>query len=237
MITPNGIYDLVEDVVYAPNAGTWSTLTTWAAWSNWSAEPAATLIWGVEPIDLGELRTFNLIIETQAQGEVTYYIYTSTTGAFAGEETETVIAPGDSDVSGFSGRYIVVMISVAQTTGTPTIYSTQIRASTESNTLTLSDVDTSTLSGTTAGRVLLLPKPIGAATNMQITVKHISNYTLDVYVTDYPTCNTVIPRIVDKVTPTVALIGLDNVARDAVIDVKIDYVAAGTRVGNDLLLQ
>lgn len=237
MITPNSVYDIVEDLVHSPNQGTWADLTTWDLWSNWSTDPVLPLIHGVDPIDLGEIRTFNLIIETQAQGEVTYYIYTSDTGAFAGEETETIIEPGDSDISGFSGRYVVVMLSVAQTVGEPTIYSTQIRASTESNTITLSDIDTSTLSGTTAGRVLSLPKTIGAATNMQITVKSVSNYTLDVYVTDYPTCNTVIPRIIDKVTPTIALVGLDNVARDAVIDVKIDYVAAGTRRGNDLILE
>ena len=236
MITPNGLYDPVEDIIFSPNTGTWADLTTWDDWANWATAPTDPMIYGIECIDLGRSQVFNLIIETAAQGDVTYYVYTSNTGAFTGEETTTVIQPGDTDVPGFSGRFVIVMLSVAQTVGTPTIFSTIVRASTESNTITLNDVDTSLLSGTTAGRVLSLPRVIGAATNMQITVKHVSNYTLDVYVTDYPTCNTVLPRIIDKVTPTIALIGLDNVPRDGVVDIKLDYVAAGQRSGNNLIL-
>jgi len=70
--------------------------------------------------------------------------------------------------------------------------------------------------------------------NIQITVKEVSDFTLESYVTDYPTSTTLIPRIVSKTAGTIALVGLDNVPRDGIIDVVAEILPEQYMDGNNL---
>jgi hypothetical protein len=236
--SPNGIFDPELGYVLPPDSSTWATgPATWNNFVQWSMSPG-TLIWATDIIDLGISKTFNLKIITLAEGRVEYNVYTSNTGAFAGEETITAISTGESGVAAFTGQYVWIEAFVYATGGVNVLYGIEYEISERPNKFSLNDVNTATLGGSVSARTLTLPKTVSGVTNIQITPKTVSNYQLDVYVTDYPTCNTVIPRVLSKTSPyQIALIGLDNIARDAVVDLLVEYLPEGYMSGNNLLVR
>lgn len=235
---PNGIFDEVLGYVVPPDSGDWTTAATWDQFAQWAMVPASPLIWATDIIDLGSSKTFNLKIITSAEGRVEYNVYTSDTGAFDGEETITAIATGDSGIAAFTGQYVWIEIFVYATGGTNVLYGVEYEITEQTNKFSLNNVDTSTLSGSSSARTLTLPKAVSGVTNIQITPKTVTNYTLQTYVTDYPTCNTVLPRVISKTSPyQIALVGLDNVPRDAVVDILVEYLPEGYMNGNNLLVR
>jgi hypothetical protein len=239
MTTPssNGILDLDAGVVLPPDSGTWTTASTWNTFTQWAMTPG-TLTWAVDPVDLGSVQTFALQIETNAVGLVSYRIFTSSTGEFAGEETITSIAQGATGIASFTGRFVWIEVTVTKTAGVNVLNSVNFSVVQRVNKFSLNDVDTSTLGGTSSARTLTLPKSVSGVTNIQITPKTVANYQLDMYVTDYPTCNTVLPRVLSKTSPyQIALIGLDNKPRDAVVDLLVEYLPEGYMSGNNLLVR
>lgn len=235
MITVNGVFNFDEQQVVAPDTGTWSALTTWDAWTTYNTGAPDYLYWLADILDLGQIKDFCLSITTNANGIVDYYIYTSDTGAFTGEETETIILAEDTDIPAFSGRYVWVGVRVEKLTSPQVITGIETRVIEARNKFSMDNIDTSTLSGTSSARTLALPRPVGTITNIQVTPRTVSNYQLDVYVTDYPTCNTVLPRVLSKTSPyQIALIGLDNKPRDAVVDLLLEYLPEMYRDGNAL---
>lgn len=237
MPASTGYLDPDSGQVLPPDTGAWTTAATWSAFTSWAMLPG-TLVWAVEPLDLGSVQTFALRIETDAVGLVSYTIYTSTTGAFAGEETITSIAQGATGVAAFTGRFVWIEVTVTKTAGVNVLNSVNFSIVQRVNKFSLNDVDTSTLSGTSSARTLVLPKTVSSVTNIQITPKTVANYTLLTYVTDYPTSNTVIPRVLSKTSPyQIALVGLDNVPRNAVVDILVEYLPEGYMSGNNLLVR
>jgi hypothetical protein len=239
MISTNSYYDALLDTVLPNDTGHWSDLTTWDSFNDWFINPVDPLIWLINPYDLGTVKTFNLRITAVARGNVDYYIYTSNTGAFAGEETETIILNGATGVGGFTAQYILIAVKVHGNAGTPLLYGVEyVISESGGNTLAINDVDTSTLSGSSSARTLTLTKAVGTITNIQITPKTVSSYAVDLYVSSSATSNTVIPRIISKGTsPVFALVGIDNQPRDAVVDIVIQYLAEGYMSGNNLLVR
>lgn len=217
---------------------TWSDLgSTWDASPNFN--PTVTeLVWISDPVTLDASKTVNLVIETQAQGTVEYEVYTSNTAAFAGEETVTTVAQDATGVSAFSGQYIYVVATVTNTSALPILESMNISTTVDVTTkLSLNDIDTSTLAGTVDARTVDFGRTVSGVQNMQITVKESPDFTLESYVTDYPTSNTLLPRVVDKTTPSIALVGLDNVPRDAVVDIVAEVLPEQYMSGNNLLVR
>ena len=101
----------------------------------------------------------------------------------------------------------------------------------------LSDIDTSTLSGTTAARTLVLPRTVSSIIDMIVTPKKLTSaYTLDLYVSSTQTSTQLVPQIVSKsaTTPQIALFGLDNQARNGVVDVAIWALPEQYMDGNNL---
>jgi len=232
-----GYLDPDSGQVLPPDTGSWTTAATWDTFTEWAMLPG-TLVWAVEPLDLGSVQTFALKIESDAVGLVSYRIFTSNTGAFAGEETITTINQGATGVVSFTGRFVWIEVTVTKTAGVNVLNSVNFSVVQRINKFSLNDVDTSTLSGTSAARTLTLPKAVSGVTNIQITPKTVANYTLQTYVTDYPTANTVLPRVLSKTTPyQIALVGLDNVPRDAVVDILVEYLPEGYMSGNNLLVR
>lgn len=229
-----------ENCVIPNNSGTWADLTSWASFNQWAMEPASPLVWNViPPIDLGAIQTFNLKIKTLANGLVSYTILTSDTGIFAGEETTTVIEQGDDNIPAFSGRYAIISVNVAQTSGVNVLYGVEYAtAQGAANKLSLDSVNTATLTGTSSARTLTLTRAIGGVTNIQITPKAVTAYNVDLYVSNTPTSTSVIPRIISKVEPIqFALVGVDNQPRDAVVDIILEYLPEGYMSGNNLLVR
>lgn len=235
----NGQLDSELNQVFPSNTGTWSDLsgTTWADWNQWITKPSNPMTWIADILDLGAVKTVNLKITTDANGLVAYDVYTSSTGAFAGEEVLTTIAQGATGVASFTCRYIAVVVKVTQTQGLNTLNSVELRANDSRINILLKDINTSSLSGTITGRVLALPRAVSSIIDMTVTPHELASpYTLDLYVSSTQTSTQVVPKIVSKsaATPTIALVGLDNQPRDAVVDVAIWALPEQYMDGNNL---
>lgn len=209
-------------IVVPLDTATWADWTAWEDLSRWISAPEDELVWIIDRVDLGRETYFNLNIQTRAIGQVSYKVYTSTTGAFAGEETETVIAYNATDVAAFYGRYYMIAVYVANTDNIQILENVEVNANTNTFSISRSGVNTSTFSGTAAARVIPLSRNVSHI--WSVSVQPVATaYTQDVYVTEYPSATTLIPTVVNKTRsgPSIKLIGLDNVARDAVIDYEI----------------
>ena len=234
-----GYLDPDLNQVLPNNSGTWANLsgTTWADWSSWTRTPVTTLTWLADTIDLGEVKTVTLKITTVANGSVSYDVYASSTGAFAGEETVTNIVQDQSGIPAFTARYIVVAVNVARTQGVNTLDSVEIKANDSRVNILLNNIDTSTLSGSTAARTLVLPRTVSSIIDIIVTPQKLASaYTLDLYVSSTQTSTQLVPQIVSKTaaTPQIALLGLDNQARNGVVDVAIWALPEQYMDGNNL---
>lgn len=233
-ITVTGTLDEAQGIVVPNNTSTWADLTTWDAWSSWLGAPADPLVWLTDPLDLGEPQTFNLNIETTANGTVEYTVFTSDTGVFGGEETETDIAQGDDGIGSFSGRYVIVAVKVSADGGINTLENVSLKANNRTIDVTLNDIDTSTLPGTSSERTLSTDRGLAGIINMQITPKAVDAYNVDAYVTNTPTSTQVIPKIINKAQLKFNLVGIDNQPRDAVVDIILKALPEQYMVGNNL---
>lgn len=235
-----GYLDEAQGIVFPMDTGTWSDQTSWDTFTSWASEPADPLIYVSDIIDLGQVRSICLKIVTDAQGEVSYDIYTSSTGAFAGEETLTAIAHGATAVPSFNTRFFAVAVKVAKTAGINILRGFEITATEQTVTLNYNSLDTSTLSGTVSARTVTLSRTLSQIVSAQITAHALSPaYDFDVYITDTPTSTTLVPRIITKGTTTLtfALTGLDNNDRDGLVDIHIVGMPEQYMSGNNLLVR
>lgn len=235
-----GTLDIDQGVVIPDDTATWSTIpSTWADYQSWTASPVDPLIYVSDIQDLGAVRNFCLKILTEAQGEVSYDIYTSTTGAFAGEETLTSISHTATAVASFTTRWFAVAVKVSNTAGINLLKGFEMVVSEQPINIDYNALDTSTLTGSSSNRTLTLSRTVSKIVDMQIQPHAVTAYNLDVYVTNTPTSTTVIPRIISKGTTTVnfALVGVDNQPRDATVDIKIVALPEQYMSGNNLLVR
>ena len=236
---PTGTLDPQTNQIVPNNTGTWDDLSglSWAEWNTWVTKPANPLVWLTDVLDLGQILDFNLKITTEANGIVSYVIYVSDTGEFGGEETVTTVNSGDTNVPGFSGQFVCVAVNVAQTLGINTLDYVELKANDARVNILLKDVDTSGLTGTTSSRTLELPRNVSKIFDIIITPHELASaYNLDLYVSSTATSKQVVPRIVskDSTEPKIALVGLDNQPRDAVVDISIWALPEQTMDGNNL---
>lgn len=109
--TATGHLDYNLGYILPNSGGTWAdtTATTWDNFLSWNIGAVDPLIWVTEPIDFGSIDYFNVKILAKYIGDLRKYeIWTSSTGAFAGEETYYVVNEGDVGVLAFYGRYMRV---------------------------------------------------------------------------------------------------------------------------------
>jgi hypothetical protein len=230
-----GVLNPLLNIIEPEPAGSWTALTSWGSAANWN--PSATTIeWPAQILDLPR-GSCAIEIVTEAAGDVEYEIWVSPSGAFDGDEVITTIEQGDEDIPAFEGVSAIIVIKVTNTNGLPQIFDMRARATNQSRVIRINSLNTSTLAGTVNARTLDLGFTISGITNIQITPKSVTNYTLAVYSTDYPTSNVVIPVVVDKTVPSIRLVGLDNVPRDGVIDVVAEALPEQYMSGNNLLLR
>jgi hypothetical protein len=238
LIEQSGVYNQATNKVYAASTSTWGGLTSWDTWNEWAYSTEDQIVWYLNPIFLGgQARNVTLNISTVADGVVGYRVYTSMTGEFGGEETETVIDFGDQDIPSFYARVIQIAVVVDRIIANPTFSSAEVTTSDSAVEIKLSNIDTSTLGGTQTARELVLPQAISRIVDMNITPQEVTAYNLDVYVTNTATSTYLIPKIIDKdpVTPVIALVGVDNHPRDGVVDIVIKALPSQNMVGNNLV--
>jgi len=227
---------------YMPeDQGTWADIAalTWADWEAWTVNPADFMWWVSNPINFDAVQDFNLKIVAEANGIIDYYIYTSTTGEFDGEEVETEILNGAQDVAGFTGRSVIVAAKVNKTVGINKLTGINITATTLPISENLVDVNTSTLSGTVTARQLVLSRNYSKISDISVSCREITAYNLDLYVSNYATSTTLIPRVVSKsrTAPTIALLGIDGSNKDGIVDVVISGLPQQYMRVNNLLIR
>jgi hypothetical protein len=235
-----GQLDTELGIVTPTNTGTWSDLagTAWVEYTSWPNNPANPMVWIADLVQVPFTTPYNLRIETDAQGTVSYDVYTSDSGLFAGEETVTTIANGATSVGSFTGRNVYVVIKVTNT-GLPTVLrNVVIRASDFSVDINVR-ADTSLLSGSAGNRTVPLPRTISGIVNMTVSPEAVTAYTPDVYVTDISTTQLVHAMVTDTsfTAPKIGVFGWDGLARDAVVNVKIKALPQQRMQGNNLISQ
>lgn len=242
MAIPNrtGYYDSSKGVIRPASSDTWTAHSslTWDVWTSWDT-PNTEIVWNADIIDLGRVKSFTLNITTVSTGLVDYKIYTSNTGLFAGEETETIIEHGGNETpNSFTGQYVLVIVIATYQATELTL--TSIETIPQADTileLAYKDLDTSTLTGTSSARTIALTQQVSTILEIIVTPHEVTSYNLDLYVSSTQTSTYVVPKVIskDSTGPVIALVGLDNKPRDAIVDVLIKALPIQKLVGNNLI--
>jgi hypothetical protein len=215
----------------------WASLagTTWSDFRSYQTE-FDPIVWTTERIDIGQVDYFTLSIVCDADGAVTFRVYTSETGVFGGEERVTEIENGDLNIPSFYGQYLYVQALVPG--GVLRRLTVTTQRGSNYRVVRLTNVDTSTLGGTTAGRVLDIPLTLSSIVDIFVQPRSVTAYDFNVYVSDTATSTVVTPVIISKsvAQPTIALYGLDNYARDAVVDITVTGLPQQAMEGNTVFV-
>lgn len=215
-----GQLDLNSGYIQALSDDNWNALTgtTWATFKSYT-QIYLPIRWTAPEIDLGRNSYFTLSIIAEFDGEIKYEIYVSESPNFQGEESVYYAEDGDLSIPAFYGRYCRV---VARCTGRE-LRRLSIETQTEPVTYFQPNINTSTLGGSVSSRQLVLDRVFSGIADIKIHPQAPTAYDLDVYVTDTPTSQVLIPIILNKngSPPTFKLVGLDNINRNGIIDVTV----------------
>lgn len=203
----------------ADNLDTWGDITSWDTWTFWNSNPD-DLILRIDD-DLGDYNLWLPELRIGARGLLNVQLKISATGSFTGEET--TITVGATPVAVVSGRYYRWTITVEPNGTVPEIGLVETNYSKEFITQEIANVDTSTLSGTIAGRIV--PTSIGTVYNVQVTAQQETSwvdraYALPDSFTD-PTDIAPIPGIISHNPLTIVLRDDFGVLVDGVVDISI----------------
>jgi hypothetical protein len=171
-----------------PSNTTWETfanVVTWSGWKSWNSTPANAMTVVSTVQDREKIGYFNLKTTADVTGNIAYSVYTSNTGAFAGEETISNISPNTGNIAAFYGRYYTVVANVSDPSGQIQLRSLDITSIDSRFDIQFNDVDTSSLASgpnNAGSRVLPLPRTISAVTNMQVTAHNPSQQN-SIYIT------------------------------------------------------
>ena len=229
----DGVLDTASGTVKANGTSRWGDLTSWSVFNSYITS-YQTIKWTAPLLDLGAVQYFTLAIEAEFDGELSYLIHISETGAFAGEETEYYIEEGDMNVPGFYGRYIYVTTVL----NGKELRRIQITANTVVKEYIIPNVDSSTLSGTNTNRVIDLPTPVSLIKDIHIQVKAATSYAVNLYVSDTATSEILIPVVKSKsgTSPAFALYGIDNDPRDGIVDITIKALPKQIMYGGNIVV-
>lgn len=235
-----GYFESSTNTYYPSSTSTWDGLdaTAWDDWNVWPYETESQIVVHMPVIRLDDRKNFCLNFDTESTGTVSYKIYTSPTGAYAGEETEHVINPGDINIPSFYGWTCFIVV-IADKAGPPLEISSMSGNIYDSvtNEIIFTALDSSTLDGSITERLLPLNTSISKIVDMKITPHETASpYNLDVYVTNTPTSTYLIPKIIStsSTAPSFALVGVDNQPRDGVVDILLKVLPEQYMDGNNL---
>lgn len=225
--------------VYPTGSTTWTSNSTWGSWRLWNSEYSEQIVTyfvsgAISPVPI----SYTLRINTSANCPITYEIYTSSTGAYTGEEIKTIIGPNATAVPAFFGTHFRVAVIANAGTGMPIIDSIQFEyTSAGEKELNFSQISTSALQGTSTARTLMLNTDIGGVSSAQIQPFETTAYAMDVYVTNTATSTYLVPKIITSNTNslTFALVGLDNHPRDGIVDINLKCLPLQYMLGNNLV--
>jgi hypothetical protein len=200
---------------------------TWDTWLNYNVGAQDTLYWITEPVIMERNDYFNIETNIDATGDVEYTVWTSDTGDFDGEETETVITENQQNIAGFFGQYAVLGIKVSEVAANGIVQINRFSWKTTGRTLSFyfNTYNSSDLAGVVGARKVYMPKPASWITNAQITAYQSQGlYVEDDYVDDDyfessgsgPVITNILERYSDHVE--FGFFALDGTATDTVFD-------------------
>jgi hypothetical protein len=228
-----GLLDENSGTIKALGRSRWGDLTSWGNYKDWIAR-RDPIKWTAPLIDLGAIKYFTVSVETEFTGTPNYFdITVSDTGEFAGEETIYRAVEGNLNVPAFYGRYVYVTFVI---TGSE-LARMSVTTNTDTNTINLTNINTSTLGGSASARILPISSPFSQIVSMDIRVIATTAYNMDVYVTDTPSSTALVPVVVSKSnTPTFRLVGLDNQARNGIVDVAVELLPRQVVVNGNMVV-
>lgn len=229
-----GQLDVNSGTIKATGSSRWSALTTWSAFTDYITT-RNPIKWTAPMIDIGSIDYFCLSVTTEFTGtNLNLLVHVSNTGVFGGEEDEFFIQDGNLNVTAFYGRYVYVTAIV---TGTE-LSRMSVATNTNKTTIKMINVDTSTLSGTVSNRVLNMPRPVSTIYDMNIECRYATTYPVNLYVSDTPTSQALIPVVKSKsaTAPAIALYGIDNDPRDGIVDITITALPRMIMSGGNLIV-
>lgn len=233
ILEQNGIIDYRDNGRYFNQGqGEWSDLTSWDTWSSWTLDPFATLYLTFNPIDLGSIETVNIVTDIRCRGIVHYYIYynsTSTDWTDSPLNYSTLhITNGQQNIPSITARYIWIKLALDldEAEGFQYFDSINYRASqnsTTGKTITFTNINSSTLSGTASDRVYTPPVDVGTIKSAQITSRGaVSSYDVDMYVYHSATSNRTTPQIISTGSNIhLTFTGVDGRPRDSNFDITL----------------
>lgn len=197
----SGLLDPGTNSYIAPNTGTWANLSIWSGWSNWANKPATYMTVSSDIQDRGSVDYFNLITDTTAIGNVSYSVWTSNTGSFAGEETISNISPYTANLSSFYGRYFIVQANVVG--ANPQLQNMTITSTNSTIDLSINDLVVSNTTIAADGFEIPMPRTVSRILNIQITTQDRGNtypLTTDTehYYMETPIYRGVVPYVTSK---------------------------------------
>lgn len=246
-----GALDPESGTIKATGSGRWNDLTTWGAFTDFRGR-LQDIIWTSPLIDRGEVKYFTISTEADFDGTLSYEIYTSTTGEFRGEETKTTVVDGELDIPAFYGQYVYVISRVSGSE----LRQLNITTSTKTIEVKLRDIDTTTLAGTATARTIALPRPVSRVMSIDIRPQITTPYAVDLYVSNTATSMVLTPMVVSKAdaepyfvndyiatdyflaggTPSFALYGIDNQARDGLVDIDLEVLPRQLMTSGNLVV-
>jgi hypothetical protein len=251
VLIQQGALDPESGTIKATGSGRWNDLTTWSSFTDFRGR-LQEIIWTSPLIDRGEVKYFTISTEADFDGTLTYEIYTSSTGEFRGEEIKTTVVDGELDIPAFYGQFVYVISRVSGSE----LRQLNITTSTKTTEFKLRDIDTTTLVGTASSRTIALPSPVSRVMSVDIRAKTPTPYAVDLYVSNTATSSVLIPMVVSKAdaepyfvndyiatdyylagaTPSFALYGIDNQARDGVVDIDLEVLPRQLMTAGNLVV-
>lgn len=228
-----GFIDPSTGYVRAIGRNSWSNLSTWEDFRSYSAT-YEQIRWTSDLVDVGEIKDFTLKIETDYEGSLFFIIDVSDDEVFGVDSQQYVVVNGDYDVPAFRGRYVYVTAIVDGRE----LRRMTITSSSQKSTRVYNNINTASLSGSSAARTFTLPVPVSKIVELQIQPKTPNSYAVDLYVSSTATSTVLIPMVISKTTtgPTFSLVGIDNQPRDGVVDITMTTMPRQAMIGGNLLV-
>lgn len=240
----NGYYDTDNNVYLAGSSTTWADLTNnWSTYDSWRYTPTLPLEFTSNVFDANESNYFNVTTDVvyTPVGNITMTLFygDALSGSAITSPSSISWTPGDS-VSAVKARYFQLKVSITEDSaglGIATLSSMQFNALQDYATETLTDVATSSLSGTVGQRTLSIATGFSQITSLicqprqSINTYVASNYVAsddsagELYIEEGATPIPHVTVVSKGASPELKIVDLATYGQtnvDAVLDIRIE---------------
>ena len=169
-----GYFDRTTKTYKSLPTETWASYTNWSTFTSWAGTPSDSVSFTTTIFDAGKIDWHNTLVDIEASLPADVTIYAGETLESAGQidiATTTTVTPSTSPVSATYGRYFQFKITLNRDSALqndPEITSIDVNFNSDTDTITQSDIDTSTLGGSVGARELTFNQPVGKLTNVLV---------------------------------------------------------------------